>query len=378
MTVLHVVEALETGTARHVLDLVSRVDVRHVVAAPARRVGGRTDPRLVDRLRGAGADVRRVEMRRSPASPRNLAAVAAVRRIADDVGADVVHGHSSIGGVVARLAAGRRPCVYTPNGLAPGLVALAVERALRRRTARLVAVSPSERDEAVRRRLADAERIVVIPNGIDAAVPPRPSPSLRDLVGVPADQPLVGSIGRLVDQKAPLDLVDAWTRVAVAEPSARFVLVGDGPLAAEVDERAGALGDRFTRLPFLTDADAHLTDLDVFALASRFEGAPYVVLEALRGGVPVVATAVTGTKDLLAGGVGSLVAAGDVDALATAIIDALRSPPDPRPGRRRVAEGHDLAHAAALHRGLYDALASAGEGPPGGEHPDDPSGGDHR
>lgn len=219
----------------------------------------------------------------------------------------------------------------------------------------LVAVSPSERADVLRRRLVPASRVQVIPNGIDPGLPPRPDPSLRDIVGVPAGAPLVGSVGRLVDQKAPLDLVRAWAHVAARRPDARFVLIGDGPLAGAVDDLAATAGlrDRYTRLPFLADADAHLADLDVFTLASRFEGAPYVVLEAMRAGVPVVATEVTGTVDLLGGGAGTLVPPGDELALARATVAALTERPDTTLGRGLVAHRYTAAGLGRAYTGLY-------------------------
>ena len=358
--VVHVLEAFETGCARHLLDRVERAEVDHVVVVPPRRVGGHTDPRAVQRLRAAGAAVHLVEMRRSPSSSTNVTAVRAVGRLVSTSGADVVHGHSSIGGVVARLAAfatGRR-AVYTPNGLAPGSLAQGVERLLGRITAVVVAVSPSEQAEVLRRRLVPPNRVAVIPNGIDPAVPPRPARSLRDIVGVPDGAPLVGSVGRLVDQKAPLDLVRSWAEVSVRVPRARFVLVGDGPLAGAVDALATSVGldGRYTRLPVLADADAHLADLTVFTLASRFEGSPYVVLEAMRAGVPVVATRVTGTRDLLGGGAGILVPAGDAKVLADATVAALREPPATAVGRRLVQERYDVADLGRAYTRLYYGL----------------------
>jgi glycosyltransferase involved in cell wall biosynthesis len=357
-----VLEAFEAGSARHLLDLVRHVEgVDHLVVVPARRVGGQTDPGAAAALQRAGAAVHVVPMRRAPAHPVNAGAVGRVARLVRAAGADVVHGHSSIGGAVARLAGAitRRPVVYTPHALADGRVAAVVERALAARTARFVAVSPSEAEVLARRRLGRGDRVVVIPNGID----PRP-PEPRDLhavAGTDPARPLVVAVGRLAPQKAPLDLLDAWAAIAGARPEVQFVLVGDGRLAPDVDRRLAAvpLGGRATRLAFLADAAAYLPSAAVVTSASVFEAGPYVVLEAMRAGVPVVATDVVGTRDAV-GDAGVLVPPRRPDALAAAVV-ALLGDEDRRrsmgaAGVARVAEDFDVAEMGRRLGRLYGSL----------------------
>ncbi|MCU1427033.1 MAG: glycosyltransferase family 1 protein, partial [Actinomycetia bacterium] len=104
MKVLHVLEAIEGGTARHLRYVVRHVDAQHVVIVPAERIGGLTDTGAFDVMRAAGAEVHVVPMRRSPASRHNAAALMHVRRHIRRHRPDVVHGHSSIGGAIARVA----------------------------------------------------------------------------------------------------------------------------------------------------------------------------------------------------------------------------------------------------------------------------------
>lgn len=363
--VLHVLEAIETGCARHLTDVVtSATTVEHHVAVPDERTGGHTDHRALRTMAAAGATIHRVPMRRAVASGGNALAVVTVARLARRIDADVLHGHSSIGGVVARTAAAgtRAATAYTPNGLAEGRLAHTVERALGRRTDRLVAVSATEAEEVRRRRLVPTVRVVVIPNGIDPTPPGAPEgPSLRARLGVPEGVPLIGSLGRLVPQKAPEVLVAAWARIAADHPDARFVLIGDGGAAAAraVDEALAAapLAGRATRLPFLEEAARHLGDLDVFVLASRFEGGPYAPLEAMRAGVPVVLTDVVGSRDTVEPGrTGLLAPADDPDAIARSVSDLLGDPV----GRSRMAAAGAASVAirfsvAGMGR-AYDAL----------------------
>ncbi|HZT64245.1 MAG TPA: glycosyltransferase [Acidimicrobiales bacterium] len=353
MRVLHVLEALEGGTARHVTDVVRHVgEVEHHVAVPDRRVGGgATDETAVPAMGAAGATIHRVEMRRLPVSPRNAAAVAQLGLLVRRLRPDVVHGHSSVGGALARLAAGDSDAfrVYTPNGLHPSALAGGAERLLSSRTDRLVAVSPSEARIAAARGVADPHRIATIPNGVDLDPAPAEAPSLRRLAGLHGDGPLIGFVGRLVPQKAPLDFVAAAASVANRRGDAAFVLVGSGRLEASVRSTIGArsLDGVVGVAGHVPRAAAAIDQLDVLVLPSRYEGCPYVALEAMRAGVPVVTTDAVGCRDVVEHGVTGLTApVGDTEGLASDILRVLADPTSARrmveTARRRLAERFDV------------------------------------
>jgi glycosyltransferase involved in cell wall biosynthesis len=362
--VLHVLEALEGGTARHLVDLATyATGSDHVVAIPERRVGGLTDETARPRLAAAAAAVHLVRMHRAPWSPANAVALVALRRLVRAVQPDVVHGHSSIGGLLARLVAGRIPVVYTANGITGVRAGVAVERALARRTRAFVATSPSEGARAEQLHLAGPHgRVVVIPNGIEPAPPPAPL-DLRATLGLPAGTPLVGSLSRLVPQKAPEDLVAACRVVLEAEPEAHAVVIGDGELVREYEAAVDATGlrARLHRIPALDGAAGVLGQLDVFFLASRFEGGPYAPLEAMRAGTPVVLTDVVGSRDAVEDGVsGRLVPPGRPDVLGEAVVALLRDPAERSRlgagGRARVAARFDVRAMGAALDELYRSL----------------------
>lgn len=360
------VEAIETGVVRHVVDVVEHVDAEHHVALPTRRVGGMTDGRAVARL-DAAATLHRVPMRRSTASTTNLLAVARVRGVIGRVRPDVVHGHSTIGGTVARLAAlgSGRPVVYTPHGLSPRRAARVAERGLARVTATFVALSASEAYLAHRRGLAGPGGTVVVPNGIEPDPPAPGSPTLRERLGLAPGTMLVGTAGRLSAQKAPEIVIGAWGTVARSRAGVDFVWMGDGegrPVAERAAAASGAAG-RIHLLGHVDGAAAHLGELTVFSLGSRFEGGPYAPLEAMRAGVAVVATDVVGTRDCVDHGrTGVLVPPDDPEALATAILDLL----DDDAGRARlgsagrsaVRETHSMARMAERLDAVYQGVAA--------------------
>ena len=369
LRVLHVVEAVEAGVVRHVVDLVTHVDAEHHVALPERRRGGLTDAAALRRLDEAGATTHRVAMARSAVSARNAVAVLRVRRIIAQLRPDVVHGHSTVGGAVARLAATgmAAPVLYTPNGLSPRPAARVAERLLGPLTGCLVATSASEAELVRGRRLVPSPRIVVVPNGIEPEQPPLVPPPLAERVAAPASAPLVVSIGRLSPQKDPITVIEAWSRLAARHPNAHFVWMGDG------EQRAGAAAAaagstaaaRIHLLGHVDGAASLLPGCAAFTLGSRFEGGPYAPLEAMRAGVPVVATDVVGTRDCVTDGdTGLLVTAGDAGALADATDRLLRDPElrdrFAEAGRRAVRERFSV-HLMARHTAeAYRSLARGG------------------
>lgn len=316
LRVLHVLEALEGGTARHVVDLVRHTSgVDHEVVLPPRRVGGCTDTTAAEAMAAAGATLHRLDLRRSPFQPANAVAVAKLAQLLRERRPAVLHAHSSIGGLVGRVAARTIavPVVYTPNGITNVRAGIAVERVLGwASTNFLVAVSESERQRALELHLTAPRRLIVIPNGIDLcpAAPSEPAADLKTILHLPDDARLVGTISRLVPQKAPEDLVEALAALAPRHPDAHLVVVGDGPRRDAFDEAVTGHGlhGRVHRIPYLANASAVLDQLDVFVLASRFEGAPYAPMEAMRAGTPVVATDVVGTRDVIEHGVSGLLA----------------------------------------------------------------------
>jgi glycosyltransferase involved in cell wall biosynthesis len=366
--VLHVLEALEGGTARHLVDIATHATgSAHEVAIPPRRIGGLTDETARPRLEAAGIPVHLLPMERTPWAPANARSWRMLHRLVQSQRPDIVHGHSSIGGLLARLVAGghRRPAVYTPNGITGVRAGVVVERLLRARTTAFVATSPSEADRAAQLHLTTGRRVAVIPNGIELAVPPAPI-DLRTELGLPAETPLIGSISRLVPQKAPEDLVAACAAVLHRVPDAHAVVIGDGELAGAYDAAVARTGmaHRLHRIPSLDGAGGVLGQLDVFLLASRFEGGPYAPLEAMRASTPVVLTDVVGSRDAVEDGAsGRLVPPGRPDLLGAAVADLLLDRAERARlgagGRARVVERFDVR---AMGRALDELYVAVLEG----------------
>jgi glycosyltransferase involved in cell wall biosynthesis len=217
---------------------------------------------------------------------------------------DLIHGHNSKGGALARLAAHALgiPSIYTPNSFitqdqaVPSwqrYVFAKLERSLARPMAALIAVSHDEAEHA-RWLGIDPGKIHIIPNGVDPPVFPSRD-AARERLGISAQEFVVGFVGRLAPQKAPEVMLEAFAAAFAKQSAARLVMVGSGPLAADVQRRVERLGLN-SRVLLLGDvvATTVMPAFDVFCLSSRYEGMPYVLIEALAAGLPIVTTRVGG------------------------------------------------------------------------------------
>ena len=151
----------------------------------------------------------------------------------------------------------------------------------------------------------------------------------RIALGLSADDLVIGSVGRLSEQKGYTYLLRALTTILTKWPAARVILIGDGELRGALEAEAAALGvaHAITFVGARADAGALYPALDLFVLPSLWEGLPTVVLESMASGVPVVATDIPGTCDLVQEGVtGWLAPPADPSGLSQAILRALDDP----------------------------------------------------
>ncbi|MER3536302.1 MAG: glycosyltransferase family 1 protein [Thermus sp.] len=335
MRVLEILEATGGGTARHVVDLCEGLARRgvevHLAYSPLRmdfimREG-------LERLKEAGVRLLELPMRRAP-HPSDLWALWRLWRYLKDEGPfHLVHGHSSKGGGIARLLGYTGvKVVYTPNAFvtkSPTLSAVErwvyawVERALAHKTDVLIAVSQDEAKEAVRLGF-HPERIYLIPNSVHLGPTSRPvekGEELRKKMDIPVDALVIGFVGRLAPQKNPLLLIRAFALVQKKYPDATLVMVGKGPFEELLREEVKRLGlEGKVYWPGAIDGRMAMRVFDVFVLPSDYEGFPYVLLEAMAEGLPVVSTRVGGSEDaILDGENGFIVPVGDPEAMAGAL-----------------------------------------------------------
>jgi glycosyltransferase involved in cell wall biosynthesis len=177
----------------------------------------------------------------------------------------------------------------------------------------------------------DRSRIVTIPNGIDVKrfEGAADDPALRKELGIPEGSKLIGSIGRLTEQKGMEYLIDAFPGVLDRYPDAVLVIVGDGELRAGLEKRAAEKGldGRVVFTGIRDDIPRMLGLFDIFVLPSLWEGQPITIMEAMASGRPIVTTDVGGNGEILQSGrLGLLVPSKDPGAITDAVTRLLGNP----------------------------------------------------
>jgi glycosyltransferase involved in cell wall biosynthesis len=314
-TILYVITKSELGGAQaHVYDLMRSLhrdyDVHLAVGAPGV---------LTEKAIELGAKVHIIDnLKRSINPASDLKSIQQCVGIIKLVKPDLVHCHSSKAGVVARLAAWicRVPVIFTAHGWgfdprSPRLqrnIALGVEKAMSPISTKIICVSESDRQLAVTIHNGIANK------SIATAVPERQ----------PAKLIMVARFNRA--QKDQHTLMRAIAKLT--EPI-ELIFVGTGPdwEASKTMARDLGITDRVAFLGDRLDVPDLLADSQIFVLSTHYEGAPISILEAMRCGLPIIATNVNGIPEQVADGVtGLLVPHQDVDALATAISTLIKDP----------------------------------------------------
>lgn len=232
------------------------------------------------------------------------------------------------------------------------------ERLLWRFSDRLVCNAEVLRQRAVSHHKVQRERVAVVRNCVDTE---RFRPADRE----PAGPPRVVSVARLVHEKAPLVLMEAFALARRDVPEARLTLVGEGPLLPQVQERMAQLGiiGAVEIIPGCGEVRPHLARAAVFVLASRREGSPNAVLEAMASGLPVVAARTGGIPELVEHGVTGLLVEPDApadfaQALARLLADPALCARMGAAGRQRAVERHSpQAMVRATEHVLLEAWA---------------------
>ena len=297
-----------------------------------------------------------------------------IYRLLLDYQPHIVHTHARSAGVMGRIAArwaGVPVIVHTFHEypfrgyFSPWKTRLFVflERMVARVTDSIITLSESlRRAVADEYRIAPRSKIPVLPMGMDLTpfvTVPRHAGDFRQQWGIDRNDVLIGIVGRIIPVKNHALFLQVAKRVYETTANARFVIVGDGRLRAEIEAMTHALGldDVVIFTGWQRDMPPVYSDLDVLVNSSTTEGTPVPIVEALVAGCPVVATDVGGIGDVLnKGEFGRLVPPDDVEALTQAILDVLDNPPDPAPAQQAMIARYGIDQVVTELQSLYRGL----------------------
>jgi glycosyltransferase involved in cell wall biosynthesis len=376
MRIVHVITRLIIGGAQEntLLSCQGQHDRGHdvtLITGPA--IG--PEGSLMDRATTYGYRVEVMdEMRRAIHPLRDWRAYRKLTRKLIELKPDVVHTHSSKGGIIGREAAHRAQVpfvVHTIHGLAftasTSRAVNAVYRMLERRAApltdRIVCVADEMRAQSLAADIGRPEQYATIYSGMDTRPflhPPVPRDVVRGQLGLGAEHVVVGTIARLFDLKGHEDLLEIAPRVCARFPNVRFLWVGDGSLRPRYESQIERLGlkGRFLltglvppqRIPELANA------MDVLVHPSRREGLPRAVPQASLAGKPVVVYDIDGSREgLIPDKTGFLLPPFDLSALESAVVKLLED----AALRRSMGEaGRAFALSRFDGRVMVDALES--------------------
>lgn len=267
-------------------------------------------------------------------------AILELRRVIRDRRFDIVHTHSSVAGVIGRIAAAtsRVPVIiHHVHGwglqehmsVAMKCTYLGLERMCARFTDRLIAVSWPTLQNGLAHSIGSKDKYSLIYNGIDLQRfgQQMAMQNMRRELGLEPQSKLVGMIGRLDRQKNPADLIRAAALVVKQFPGVQFLIVGEGALRSECEQLMNEfhLEKHCKLIGFRNDVERLLPLLTMVASTSLWEGLPVVFQEAMCAGKPIVANNVDGVSDVVQNDqTGYLVTPHDPQDMADAILRLLK------------------------------------------------------
>lgn len=335
--IMLVVEAMLGGVRKHVVDLAlgldsNKFDVFIIYS------DDRADQRFfedIKELENKAHLIKCNEMKREISLRNDIAAYRIVKRHIKEIQPDIVHGHSSKGGIIGRLAAKRcgvKHIYYTPHAYAfqnpnvgtikKKIIVFAEKFLSRFMTTLTINVSAGELKRALECRLDKENKFTLIYNGIPSIeLPDREC--IRANEGFAKEAILVGVTARCEDQKDPFTFLKIAKKVIESNEYVEFIYIGNGIMEQDMHKwiAQNHLENKIHMLGFRNDAPYIVGMLDIYLSTALYEGLPYSMIEAMRAGVPIIATDIEGNNELVVDGIsGMLFEAQDAEGGAALIM----------------------------------------------------------
>lgn len=295
---------------------------------------------LEERAQAGGVDIRIIpELRRSIHPWRDWSSYRSLLQMLRDIKPEIVHTHSTKGGIVGRAAAAKLgiPAVHTVHGASfhrgqPGFgyrVAVAAEKWAHRRCQKVISVCDAMTDQYVAAGLGPREKYITIYSGMEVEPflnPPRPREEVRRELGLKPEHVVIGKVARLFALKGHEYVIRAAPEVVRRHPQVRFLFVGDGIFRERFETEIARAGLRehfvFTGLVPPEKIAELIAAMDVVVHTSLREGLARVLPQGLIAGKPVVSYDIDGAREVaMPGETGYLLPPESVDELSDALCE---------------------------------------------------------
>jgi glycosyltransferase involved in cell wall biosynthesis len=356
--VLLVHQPIDGGVARHIGDLAAGLAERSfevILCSPAPPC---------DALPG-GVRHLELQLQRAVSPGQDLLAIRRLGEIVRAVKPDLIHAHSSKAGAVARawrLLHPRTPVLYTPHGYSfAGHFTSNAERRAYREAERIMApltsrvLSVCGAEARLARSIGPANRVRVVHNGIDPIADGPVDMRMRELA---QRGPVACAVTLLRPGKGLETLIDAMPATLAACPDAQVAIVGDGPDMQALARRASdrGVGQAIHFLGAIADPVSVMREADLLVHPSWAEAFPYVILEAMSVGLPIVASDVGGISEAVSdGNSGLLVPRADSSRLAAALSELLG---DPALRRKMSQNGRRIQQTSFTRGAMVDGVVA--------------------
>lgn len=352
INVLHLLPHLNIGGAEmlvyHLVKHANHELFRPVVAS---WLGGGVE----DKIREQGVKTLRI-----PSHPR-IARLISIKRILDEQKVDILHTHLFIGGFYGRLAALTGNCkgiLRTHHGLTfktKSFRRIFFEKLFKPRTDYIVAVSGAVKNHIMQTCHFEQRNIIVIPNGIEVERFVTHRKSMNEV-------PVIVSIGRLSKEKGCHILIKAIKILDNDGIKTKCVIAGNGPEMNALNQLVLSLNLNgcISFMGLVADVAPVLKSSDIFVLSSSQEGMSLSLLEAIAAGLPVVATGVGGTPEILLPETGWLIPPESPEALAKSISAIIKNPEKSldkaKKGQFRVSEKYTIKNTVSSYEAVYENI----------------------
>jgi len=265
----------------------------------------------------------------------DIKAILAVRKLIKKYHPDIVYAHSSKAGAIVRVAdiGLKNHCIYNPHGWAfnmqctkkEQITYTIIEKVAGYFCKKIVCISDAEKKSALDKKICKEDKLQVIFSGVDiVAYESQIHNSIKRAdLEIPENAFVIGTVGRISQQKAPDVFIKAAKMIKSEIPSAHFIIVGNGELEKQIREYAmnNGLSSSLHITGWVENPTSYIELFDVATLLSRWEGFGLVLPEYMMVGKPIVASNVDAIPNIIKDGVnGLLVEVDDIESICKAIM----------------------------------------------------------